>query len=125
MAEKQKQLTYVTSFTKAKFLSQVGKKTEMFARFSKVALESGSPDTVRDPRGLALKFYTEDGNYDLVGNNTPIFFIREPLNQDAAKYRSNFRNADKDFEDRLSKRISELRRKNVGEELTIQQGAAS
>ena len=51
----------------------------MFARFSTVAGERGSADTVRDPRGFALKFYTEDGNYDLVGNNTPIFFIRDPL----------------------------------------------
>jgi catalase len=69
----------VTRWTKAKFLSQVGKKTEVFLRFSTVALELGSPDTVRDPRGFAVKFYTEDGNYDLVGNNTPIFFIRDPL----------------------------------------------
>ncbi len=69
----------VSKWTKAKFLNQIGKKTEVFARFSTVALESGSPDTVRDPRGFALKFYTEDGNYDLVGNNTPIFFIRDPL----------------------------------------------
>ena len=69
----------VTKWTKAKFLGNVGKKTDMLARFSTVALESGSPDTVRDPRGFALKFYTEDGNYDLVGNNTPIFFIRDPL----------------------------------------------
>ena len=49
----------------------------MFARFSTVAGELGSPDTVRDPRGFALKFYTEEGNYDLVGNNTPVFFIRD------------------------------------------------
>jgi catalase len=68
----------VTKWTKAKFLGEVGKRTEMFARFSTVALESGSPDTVRDPRGFALKFYTEEGNYDLVGNNTPIFFIKDP-----------------------------------------------
>ena len=69
----------VTRWTKAKFLSKVGKRTEVFARFSTVAGERGSADTVRDPRGFALKFYTEDGNYDLVGNNTPIFFIRDPL----------------------------------------------
>ncbi len=69
----------VTAWTKARFLSAVGKRTELFIRFSTVALESGSPDTVRDPRGFALKLYTEDGNYDLVGNNTPIFFIRDPL----------------------------------------------
>ena len=69
----------VTKWTKARFLGQVGKKTEVLARFSTVALELGSADTVRDPRGFALKFYTEEGNYDLVGNNTPIFFIRDPL----------------------------------------------
>lgn len=69
----------VTKWTKAKFMNQVGKRTEVFARFSTVALEQGSPDTVRDPRGFAIKFYTEEGNYDLVGNNTPIFFIRDPL----------------------------------------------
>lgn len=69
----------VSKWTKAKFLNSVGKRTEVFIRFSTVALEAGSPDTVRDPRGFALKFYTEDGNYDLVGNNTPIFFIRDPL----------------------------------------------
>ena len=69
----------VTHWTKANFLDTVGKKTELFIRFSTMALESGSPDTVRDPRGFAIKFYTEEGNYDLVGNNTPIFFIRDPL----------------------------------------------
>jgi len=69
----------VTRWTKAKFLNKVGKRTELFIRFSTVALERGSADTVRDPRGFAIKFYTEDGNYDLVGNDTPIFFIRDPL----------------------------------------------
>ena len=69
----------VSRFTKAKFLNASGKRTEVFLRFSTVALELGSADTVRDPRGFALKFYTEDGNYDLVGNNTPVFFIRDPL----------------------------------------------
>ncbi len=64
-------------FTKARFLSEVGKRTPMFARFSTVAGEQGYADTVRDPRGFALKFYTEDGNYDLVGNNTPVFFVRD------------------------------------------------
>jgi catalase len=68
----------VTQFTKAKFLSSVGKRTPVFLRFSTVAGELGSPDTNRDPRGFAIKFYTEDGNYDLVGNNTPIFFVRDP-----------------------------------------------
>jgi catalase len=67
----------VTPWTNAAFLSEVGKRTPMFARFSTVAGELGSPDTVRDPRGFALKFYTEEGNYDLVGNNTPVFFIRD------------------------------------------------
>jgi catalase len=69
----------VTPWTQAKFLAPVGKRTEVFVRFSTVAGEKGSADAVRDPRGFAVKFYTEDGNYDLVGNNTPIFFIRDPL----------------------------------------------
>jgi len=67
----------VTEWTSASFLSEVGKRTPMFVRFSQVAGEMGSADTVRDPRGFALKFYTEEGNYDLVGNNTPVFFIRD------------------------------------------------
>jgi len=69
----------LTKYTKAKFLSEVGKRTPMFIRFSTVAGERGSADTERDPRGFAVKFYTEDGNYDIVGNNTPVFFIRDPL----------------------------------------------
>jgi catalase len=69
----------VTKYTRAKFLSQVGKRTEVFARFSTVGGERGSADSERDPRGFALKFYTEEGNYDMVGNNTPVFFIRDPL----------------------------------------------
>jgi catalase len=72
-------LADVTRWTKAGFLAPVGKRTELFIRFSTVAGEKGSADTVRDPRGFAIKFYTEDGNYDLVGNNTPVFFIRDPL----------------------------------------------
>ena len=68
----------VTQWTSAAFLSEVGKKTDTFLRFSTVAGELGSADTVRDPRGFAMKFYTEEGNYDLVGNNTPIFFIKDP-----------------------------------------------
>lgn len=68
----------VRQWTKAAFLNTVGKRTPMLARFSTVAGELGSPDTVRDPRGFALKFYTEEGNYDMVGNNTPIFFVRDP-----------------------------------------------
>lgn len=67
----------ISQFTKAKVF-QPGKRTPMFARFSTVAGEHGFPDTVRDPRGFALKFYTEEGNFDLVGNNTPVFFIRDP-----------------------------------------------
>ncbi|MBN1255295.1 MAG: catalase [Deltaproteobacteria bacterium] len=69
----------VTKYTKAKFLSEVGKRTEVFARFSTVGGEKGSADAERDPRGFALKFYTEEGNYDMTGNNTPVFFIRDPL----------------------------------------------
>jgi len=69
----------VTKYTRAKFLSQVGKRTEVFLRCSTVGGERGSADAERDPRGFALKFYTEEGNYDLVGNNTPVFFIRDPL----------------------------------------------
>jgi catalase len=69
----------VTRWTRAAFLSDVGKQTEVFVRFSTVAGSRGSADAVRDPRGFAMKFYTEDGNYDLTGNNTPIFFIRDPL----------------------------------------------
>jgi len=69
----------VTKYTKAKFLSKVGKKTEVFVRFSTVGGEKGSADAERDPRGFAVKFYTEEGNFDLVGNNTPVFFIRDPL----------------------------------------------
>jgi len=68
----------ITAFTKAKIFSQIGKQTRMFARFSTVGGEKGSADTERDPRGFALKFYTEDGNWDLVGNNTPIFFVKDP-----------------------------------------------
>jgi len=69
----------VTKYTKAKFLCEVGKRTEVFVRFSTVGGEKGSADAERDPRGFAVKFYTEEGNYDLVGNNTPVFFIRDPL----------------------------------------------
>jgi catalase len=69
----------VTKYTKAKFLSEIGKRTEVFARFSTVGGEKGSADAERDPRGFALKFYTEEGNYDMTGNNTPVFFIRDPL----------------------------------------------
>ena len=69
----------VTRYCKAKFLNKIGKKTPVFLRFSTVGGEKGSADTERDPRGYAIKFYTEDGNWDMVGNNTPVFFIRDPL----------------------------------------------
>lgn len=69
----------VTKYTKAKIFSEIGKQTEMFARFSTVAGERGAADAERDIRGFALKFYTEEGNWDLVGNNTPVFFLRDPL----------------------------------------------
>jgi catalase len=69
----------VTRWTRARFLSKVGKRTEVFVRFSTVGGEKGSADAERDPRGFAVKFYTEEGNYDMTGNNTPVFFIRDPL----------------------------------------------
>ncbi len=69
----------LSNYTKAKFLSEVGKRTEAVLRFSTVGGEKGSADAERDPRGFAVKFYTEDGNYDLVMNNTPVFFIRDPI----------------------------------------------
>ncbi|WP_394425751.1 catalase [Streptomyces sp. SGAir0957] len=69
----------ITRYTSAKIFSEVGKKTDMFARFSTVAGERGAADAERDIRGFALKFYTDEGNWDLVGNNTPVFFFRDPL----------------------------------------------
>jgi catalase len=69
----------ITQYTKAKLFSQVGKQTEVLVRFSTVAGERGAADAERDVRGFALKFYTEEGNWDLVGNNTPVFFVRDPL----------------------------------------------
>src|ERR1700737_257411 len=69
----------VTQWTRAAFLNKVGKRTPMLIRFSSVAGEEGYPDTDRDVRGYAMKFYTEEGNYDLVGNNTPVFFVRDPM----------------------------------------------
>jgi len=68
----------ITRYTRAKIFSEVGKKTEMFARFTTVAGERGAADAERDIRGFALKFYTEEGNWDMVGNNTPVFFLRDP-----------------------------------------------
>src|ERR1700733_2344725 len=69
----------ITKYTTAKLFSTVGKKTPTFIRFSTVGGEKGSADTEGDPRGFALKFYTEEGNWDMTGNNTPVFFIRDPL----------------------------------------------
>ena len=69
----------ISKYTRAKLFAKVGNQCEMLARFSTVAGELGSADTARDPRGFALKFYTEEGNWDMVGNNTPVFFIRDPL----------------------------------------------
>ncbi|KKM98076.1 hypothetical protein LCGC14_1161700, partial [marine sediment metagenome] len=68
----------VSQYTKAAVF-QPGTKTDTLMRFSSVAGERGSPDTWRDPRGFSIKFYTSEGNYDMVGNNTPVFFIRDPL----------------------------------------------
>jgi catalase len=68
----------ITQYTCAKIFSEIGKKTRFFVRWSTVGGEKGSADTERDPRGFAVKFYTEDGNWDLTGNNTPVFFIKDP-----------------------------------------------
>jgi len=69
----------ISQYTKAKLFSEVGKKTDVFLRFSTVAGERGAADAERDIRGFAVKFYTEEGNWDMVGNNTPVFFLRDPL----------------------------------------------
>ncbi|RWS27177.1 Catalase-like protein, partial [Leptotrombidium deliense] len=69
----------IQEFSKASVFSKVGKKTNLFIRFSVVQGELGAADTVRDPRGFAIKFYTDDGIWDLVGNNTPLFFIRDAI----------------------------------------------
>ena len=69
----------ITGYTKARLFAEVGKQTETFVRFSTVGGERGSADTERDPRGFAMRFYTEDGNWDLVGNNTPMFFIKDGI----------------------------------------------
>jgi catalase len=69
----------ITRYTRAKLFSDVGKQTDLFARFTTVAGERGAADAERDIRGFAVKFYTEEGNWDLVGNNTPVFFLRDPL----------------------------------------------
>ena len=69
----------ITRYTKARLFAAIGKTTETFVRFSTVGGERGSADTERDPRGFAIRFYTEEGNWDLVGNNTPMFFIKDPI----------------------------------------------
>jgi catalase len=69
----------ISNYTCAEIFARIGNSCGTFVRFSTVAGELGSPDTARDPRGFAVKFYTEDGNWDMVGNNTPVFFIRDPL----------------------------------------------
>jgi catalase len=69
----------ISKYTRAKIFSQVGKKTDLLMRFSTVAGERGAADAERDVRGFSVKFYTEEGNWDLVGNNTPVFFVRDPL----------------------------------------------
>ena len=69
----------ITEYTRASIFARVGKKTECFVRFSTVAGERGAADAERDIRGFAMKFYTDAGNWDLVGNNTPVFFLRDPL----------------------------------------------
>jgi len=69
----------ISNYTRAKLFAEVGKKTDLFARFTTVAGERGAADAERDIRGFAVKFYTEEGNWDMVGNNTPVFFLRDPL----------------------------------------------
>lgn len=69
----------ITKYTRASLFSEIGKQTEVFVRFSTVAGERGAADAERDIRGFAVKFYTDQGNWDLVGNNTPVFFLRDPL----------------------------------------------
>jgi catalase len=69
----------ITAFSRAKIFAEVGKQTELFMRFSTVAGERGGADAERDIRGFSLKFYTEEGNWDLVGNNTPVFYLRDPM----------------------------------------------
>src|SRR3954470_20746007 len=69
----------ITRYTRARVFSEIGKQTDVLVRFSTVGGEKGSADSARDPRGFAVKFYTEEGNWDLVGTNTPVFFVRDPL----------------------------------------------
>jgi catalase len=94
----------ITQYTMADIFSEIGKTTEMFVRFSTVAGERGAADAERDIRGFAMKFYTKQGNWDLVGNNTPVFFFRDPMKfpdlNDAVKRdpRTNLRSADNNWD---------------------------
>ena len=94
----------ITRYTKARLFSDIGKKTEIFMRFSTVAGERGAADAERDIRGFSAKFYTEEGNWDVVGNNTPVFFMRDPLKfpdlNHAVKRdpRTNMRSADNNWD---------------------------
>ena len=94
----------ITKYTRADLFSEIGKKTEMFVRFSTVAGERGAADAERDIRGFAMKFYTNEGNWDLVGNNTPVFFFRDPMKfpdlNHAVKRdpRTNLRSADNNWD---------------------------
>ncbi len=94
----------ITKYTRAKLFGEVGKQTDLFVRFSTVAGERGAADAERDIRGFAVKFYTEEGNWDMVGNNTPVFFLRDPLKfpdlNHAVKRdpRTNMRSADNNWD---------------------------
>lgn len=94
----------ITKYTKANIFSEIGKQTDLFMRFSTVAGERGAADAERDIRGFAMKFYTDEGNWDLVGNNTPVFFFRDPLHfpdlNHAVKRdpRTNMRNANNNWD---------------------------
>lgn len=106
----------ISSFTRAKIFSSVGKKTDLFLRFSTVAGERGAADAERDIRGFSIKFYTEEGNWDLVGNNTPVFYLRDPLKFPDLNHvvkrdpRTNLRNATYkwDFFSQLPEAIHQL-----------------
>ena len=106
----------ITQYSKAKIFAEIGKQTELFLRFSTVAGERGAADAERDIRGFAMKFYTEEGNWDLVGNNTPVFFLRDPLKfpdlNHAVKRdpKTNLRSADNnwDFWTRLPEALHQI-----------------
>ena len=94
----------ISRYTKAQLFSDIGKQTDIFIRFSTVAGERGAADAERDIRGFAIKFYTEQGNWDLVGNNTPVFFLRDPLKFPDLNHaikrdpRTNMRSADNNWD---------------------------